>query len=65
MSDTAPLPVSGGSYIRDPETGALTLADMTQATVVSEVAPVELTEPAKPAVKGAVKPASKPASQED
>lgn len=62
MNDSAPLPVSGGSYIRDPDTGALSLAD---TTAPAEPVAAPATEPAKPAVKGAVKSASKPASQED
>ena len=61
MTDTAPLPTSGGSYTRDPATGALSLSDATAASSVGEDAPAE---PAKPTVKGGVKPASKPASEE-
>ncbi len=50
MTKPAPLPSSGGSYIRNPLTGALSLA--------GELDPA----PVKTTLKGGVKPASKPAT---
>lgn len=58
MTKPAPLPSSGGSYIRDPQTGKLTPAGDAPPPAAPEKAP------AKGGVKAPAKPDPQPESEE-